>query len=193
MAPRRFYESNVSLHVIHRGNNRMTMFGDETDFEVFVALLKRGAERSGVHVHGFVLMTNHYHLVVTPSDATALARAMKWINGKYVRHFNRRYDRIGTFVNGRFGAIGLHNRVYWLTCLRYVELNPVAVKMVDAAEAYRWSSYSAHAFGAGHGWLASHPYYESLGQTDAARQSAYRAMCKFLLSPAELALQKLRR
>ncbi len=187
---RRFVEPNVSLHVIQRGNNRMTIFEDDADFELFVTLLKSSMQRYEVMVHGFALMSTHYHLVLTPPDKKRFGAAMKLLDGQYVRYFNRKNDRIGTVWNGRPNGIGLHDSVYWLTCLRYIELNPVAAGLVDRPEAYPWSSYIVHAFGDVTSWLAPHPNYDSLGATAAERQSKYRDMCKSLLTPAELVLQK---
>jgi len=188
--PRRFFDPGVSLHVIHRGNNRMTVFNDDADFELFLMYLQRATNRFAVDVHAFVLMSNHYHLIVTPSDPKGLAASMKLANGSYVQYFNKKHGRIGTLWNGRFRAIGLHDRVYWLTCLRYIELNPVAAQIVTSPEAYPWSSYSVHAFGSTATWLAPHANYTTLDASAAARQSKYRDMCRSLLSPSELALQK---
>src|SRR5689334_8748928 len=99
---RRAFEPNIAVHVIHRGNNRAMLFGDDSDFELFLVFLKRASQRRGVGVHGFALMTTHYHLVVTPPDAAALPATMKEVNVRYVRHFNQKYDRIGTLFNGRY-------------------------------------------------------------------------------------------
>src|SRR5262245_9612393 len=189
MSARRLYEPNMSLHVMHRGNNRMNIFGDDSDCELFLSLLRRGAEKHGVHIHAYSLMANHYHLIVTPTHKDAVPATLQFVDGRYARYFNRRYDRIGTMWNGRPKEKGLHDRVYWLTCLRYVELNPVAASLVERAEAYRWSTYNAHAFGDGPAWLTSHRFYEELGDTPAARQATYRDMCKSLLTPAEVAFQ----
>ena len=187
---RRFIDPNVSLHIIHRGNNRTPMFVDEADCELFLWWLKQSSERYAVSIHGFVLMTNHYHLVATPPDKRQLGAAMKLLNVKYVQYFNRKNDRIGTLLNGRFNGIGLHDSTYWLNCLRYVELNPVVAGMVERPELYRWSSYSVHAFGDATSWLAPHPHLDALGRTATERQANYRSMCQSLLTPSELAFQK---
>ena len=65
---------------------------------------------------------------------------------------------------------------YFLTCLRYIELNPVRAGMVGDPSEYTWSSYGANAFGIQCRLWRPHPQYLALGQTDKERQSRYRAM-----------------
>src|SRR5262245_3007748 len=188
--PLRVFEPNVSVHVIHRGNNHCTIFGDDGDYELFLLFLKRAVGRCGVAVHAFTLMTTHYHMIATPNDALALPRAMKIANGRYVRHFNRKYDRVGTLVNGRYRAIPIENELYWLTCLRYVELNPVRARMVHDPATYPWSSYRLHAHGDPLDWISRHPLYDALGRDNAERQAVYRGMCMTPLRDAQVLVQK---
>ena len=140
-------------------------------------LLRRSARNFCVTLHGFVLMTNHYHLIVTPTSNGGLPKMMKALDGGYVRYFNKRQERIGTLWNGRYRGLPLEDERYWLTCLRYVEQNPVRAGMVPAPHDYQWSSYSAHAFGRWPTWLTPHAVYQSLGRDDGERQRAYRELC----------------
>ena len=187
--PRRIYEPGISLHVIRRGNNRCSIFADDRDRETLLRVLQ-AATSHGVSVHGFVFMTTHYHLVVTPHRDLALSQMMKSVGEEYVRYYNSRYDRIGTLWTGRYRAIPLMDETYWLTCLRYVEQNPWRARMVSAPEAYPWSSCRAHALGEASDWLVAHPLYLRLGRTPEERQAAYRAICEVALTEAELAAQR---
>ena len=81
-----------------------------------------------LRVHGYALMDTHYHLLVTPPDPVCLPATMKELGGRYVRYFNRRYERIGTLWNGRYRDLLIHDERYWLTCLRYIEQNPVRAR-----------------------------------------------------------------
>jgi REP-associated tyrosine transposase len=173
----RIYIPGVSDHVIQRGHNLIAIFDEAADYEHFLALVRNAASRHSVHVHGFVLMTTHYHLIVTPQSQGGLPSAMKEIDGGYVRHYNRKHGRLGTLWCSRYRALPILEERYWLTCLRYIERNPVEAGMVAAAESYRWSSYRVHALGASHDWLAPHHLYEKLGSTPADRQAVYRAFC----------------
>src|SRR5207344_2477989 len=96
----------------------------------------------------------------------------------------------GPLWNGRYGATLLDTERYWLTCLRYVELNPLRAHMVTAAETYRWSSYRVHAHGESCDWLTRHRCYLALGADDWSRQETYRTMCQVPLTHAEFQLQR---
>ena len=168
----------------------MPMFREDADYDLFLLLLKRASKRFAVHVHAFALMPNHYHLIVTPDDATALPKTMQLANGRYVRYFNRKYNRIGTALNGRYKSLPISDEAHFLTCLRYVELNPVRAGLVAAPEDYRWTSYRIHALAEPTKWIADHRVYLALGPTPAWRQAAYRTLCQISLSKSEETLQK---
>src|SRR2546425_146422 len=145
--PPRIFTPDLSLHVIRRGVNRGAVFDDDADRYHFLHDLQDAAEDHQVSVHGFVMMTTHYHLLVTPKEERSLQCMMKTLGEEYVRHYNRRHDRIGTLWAGRYRAIAIEDERRWLTCLRYIEQNPWRAKMVDSPESYRWSSCRAHAHG----------------------------------------------
>ena len=127
-----------------RGNNRGDVFLADDDRLVFLALLAESVRRYRWIIHEFVLMTNHYHLVLEMPEMT-LSRGMKWLNQKYAQWFNRRHDRVGHLFQGRFKSILVQKETHLLELLRYVALNPVRAKMVARPEEYRWSSYRAKA------------------------------------------------
>jgi putative transposase len=186
----RIYLPDASVHVIQRGNNRTAIFRDQQDYEWFLMILQTATAKHGVSVHGFVLMTTHYHVMATPRDERSLPRAMKEIGVRYVQYFNRRHDRVGTLWTGRYRAILITDERYWLTCLRYIEQNPVRAQMVAAPEGYRWSSYSVHGLGNPPCWLSLHQVYLSLGSNAKERQAAYRALCGTHITDSELVQQR---
>jgi putative transposase len=149
-------------------------------------LLWEASDRFDVDLHGFVLMTTHLHMIVTPRSEGALARTMKRVGERYVRYFNRKYQRTGTLWEGPYRALPIMDARYWLTCLRYVEQNPVRARIVQASEAYRWSSYRIHALGESPDWWVPHPVFVELGTSPEERQAAYRAICGELLSESQL-------
>ena len=98
---RRIYLPGVSCHVIRRGNNRGPIFRDDSDRELFLALVEWSSGRADVEVNGFSLMDNHYHLIATPRTAQGLPAAMKDLGREYVKRYNRKHGRIGTLWTGR--------------------------------------------------------------------------------------------
>jgi putative transposase len=188
---RRFFVPDISLHVRHRGVNRCAIFGDDHDREAYLLLLRSAMRLYGVAVHGFALMSTHTHLLITPSTKTGVSKAMQKLGIRYVRYFNRKYDRVGTLWTGRFKAKPINDERYWLTCLRYIEQNPVRAKMVMRPDQYPWSSYRAHALGEHGDWLSNHHLLDSLGANVAERQAAYRAIFDVPLSTEEIIQQQM--
>lgn len=168
--------AGLSHHVYQRGHNRGGVFSSDNDYQRFLRLAQEAAAAYAVQFHGFSLMTNHYHFVVTPETKKSLSCAMRDLLGEYSSYFNRTYARSGTLWNGRFQAKPIEDERYWLTCLRYVEANPVEAGIVAAPRDYPWSSYRVHAEGAPADWLCLHELYLRLGKTPTERQIAYRAL-----------------
>jgi len=185
--PARFYVPGLSVHIIRRGHNRQELFRDDTDRRTFLQIMRNATKEHGTAVHGFVLMDTHYHSLATPGHADALPRTMKSIGEQYSIYFNRKYDRIGTAWSGRYRAIPVESAQYWLACLRYIEQNPVRAGMVGTPQAYRWSSYRAHALGEQMPWLADHAVLNDLAPTGAERYAVYRSLCEKPLLDDELA------
>jgi len=184
------YIPDVSVHIYPRGINTGAIARDEADHEHLMRAIVRVSRRCGVEINAFAFMTTHYHLIGTPTSRTALANTMKAIGGSHTRYFNRKYGRIGTIWNERYGATLLDDERYWYNCLRYVDLNPYRARIVAAPEDWRWSSYRFHAFGEPCDWLTPHPLYIRLGATAKARQEAYRAICAVPLSDTEIEEQR---
>lgn len=176
----------LPLHLIQRGNNRQTCFSKESDYLVYLEWLAEYAIANAVRLHAYVLMSNHVHLLLTAGDGTSVAGLMKAIGQRYAQYYNRHHDRSGSLWVGRYRSCLVQDEAYFLTCQRYIELNPVRAGMVEHPAAYRWSSYRANAHG-GRTKLQPHPVYLALGATAEARQSAYRALFETKLDARKLA------
>ena len=123
-------------------------------------------------------MTNHVHLLVTPSTTEGVSKMMQSLGQRYVRYFNYAYRRSGTLWEGRYKSCVVDARNYLLACQRYIELNPVRAKMVDSPADYTWSSYQANGLGKDIALHTPHPEYLQLGHDAPAREGAYRALFK---------------
>ncbi len=141
--PLRIEIEGAFYHVTARGNEKRPIFLVEGDFARFLGSLERIHERYGVLIHSYILMTNHYHLLLeTPRGS--LSAALHDLNTAYTNYFNRRHDRIGHLFQGRYRGILVDKDNYLLELSRYIHLNPVRAQMVRRPEAYRWSSYSSY-------------------------------------------------
>ena len=106
---------------------------------------------------------------------------MQALGRRYVRYVNTIHGRTGTLWEGRYRAAPIDSEAHFLACCRYIELNPVRARMVGHPGDYRWSSYRAHAHGAGDALVSDHDLYLRLGANQAARQAAYRALFRAAL------------
>ena len=173
----------IPLHIIQRGNNRSVCFYAEDDFLFYLDWLARAARDTGCAIHAYCLMSNHVHLLLTPSTPESAGALMKMLGQRYVQYVNRSYRRSGTLWEGRFRSCLLQEEDYLLECHRYIELNPVRAAMVEHPGMYRWSSYRANAQGEASPLLKPHSLYKALGRTHDARLAAYRELFRYQLDP----------
>ena len=133
----------VAYHVTQRGVNRADVFFSQADRDTYLHLVHDQRDEAGVRVLGWCLMTNHVHWVVVPERGDSLAVLFRRVHGRYAQHINTRRRRSGHLWQNRFFscAVAPENEEI---ALRYVEWNPVRAAIVDAPEAYPWSSAAAH-------------------------------------------------
>ena len=172
----RFFAPDLPLHIIQRGNNRTPIFSSPADLAFFYEILRRSAHKHGLAVHAYVLMNNHFHVLGTPSCVHTVPKMMQSLGRIYVKYFNERYERTGTLWEGRYRAAIVEDDRYLMTCMRYIELNPVRAGMVDDPVDYRWSSFRANACGGFDPLVVSHAIYEQMGVSPDDRQTAYRSL-----------------
>ena len=184
---RRFRVPDIPHHVIQRGTDRLPIFRSDYDRDVFKRLLREAISKHHVDVHAYALMSTHYHLLLTPRTVVSLEKAMHVVGLRYASYFNRRYQRTGALFEGRYRAMYIDTEIYWYTCLRYVELNPVRAGIVAEPGASDCTSYAFHAHGVADMLVEPHPLYLALGRTTDERQCCWQRMCAEGLTFDELA------
>lgn len=172
----RFYLPGIPVHVIQRGNNRQPVFRSDNDYLSYLNWLEEAAQSCECSIHAYVLMTNHVHILVTPTSRDGISRMVQHVGRNYVTYFNRRYQRSGTLWEGRHKGSVISGEGYLFTCSNYIELNPVRAGMVVSPECYRWSSYRANALGQTDSVVRPHELYLQLGSTSTERMVRYRAL-----------------
>lgn len=165
-------------HVIQRGNNRQPIVRDDRDRQRLLDLWFEHARAFRVAIHAYVIMDNHFHLLVTPETQDGLPLMMQAVGRAYVRYFNARHQRTGTLWEGRYRSNVIETERYLLACMVYIDLNPVRAGMVARAEDYAWSSHR-HAIGQLRDKLVTpHALYWALGNTPFAREAAYAGLVR---------------
>lgn len=139
----RIVVSDVPHHITQRGNNHQDVFFVDDDYQVYLKFLKKQADRFGLEVQGYCLMTNHVHLVATPHNEDSLAKAIGITHLLYTQYINRIHRRSGHLWQNRFYSCPLDHQHFW-EALRYIECNPVRAKLVRIAWNYPWSSAGTH-------------------------------------------------
>ena len=141
--PLRIEFKNAVYHITSRGNERKKIYRDDGDKEKFLGLLEDYKNRYNFLIHCFVLMDNHYHLVIETLRPN-LIKIMHGLNSGYTGYFNNKYKRSGHLLQGRYKAIIVDKENYLLELSRYVHLNPLRAKIINKPQDYKWSSYGGY-------------------------------------------------
>ena len=161
------------LHIMHRGNNRQDVFKKEDDYQRFIDDLLASCKQSDCALHAYVLMPNHFHLLLTPPTEIALSHLMQSLGRRYVRYFNKEYQRSGTLWEGRYKSSLIDSDAYFLRCSRHIEENPIRAKLVTLPDEYKWSSYHHNALGKIDPLITEHESYKQISTSERAREIAY--------------------
>lgn len=165
---------NTPHHIVQRGHNRETVFIERQDYLYYLDTLKEWKKELNVNVYGYCLMTNHVHLILDPNaEPDNLGKLMKRLAGRQTQYVNHQENRSGSLWEGRYKSSPIETNAYLLSCLRYVERNPVKAVMVKSVSDYEWSSYSQHAGLTENKWIDDDPVYLSLASEKAEREQRY--------------------
>ena len=131
-------ESGI-YHIMFRGINRQSIFGDEEDRERLFNTLINYKQQCGYQVYAYCFMDNHIHILLKEGKEE-LPLVWKRIAGSYVYWYNLKYHRCGHLFQDRFKSEPVETDAYFLTVLRYIHQNPVKAGLCKAAEQYPYSS-----------------------------------------------------
>lgn len=138
--PLRIEFEGAFYHITARGNDRREIYKSRSDYEKFKEYVKGAQEKYSFILHAYVLMTNHYHLIIETPQAN-LRKIMHYVNGSYTTYFNTKRKRSGHLFQGRYKSHLVERDSYLLELSRYLHLNPVRAKIVERPEDYPYSSY----------------------------------------------------
>jgi REP element-mobilizing transposase RayT len=106
--PWRIEYEGALYHLLSRGNEGSDIFIDEKDRNRFLEAVGEMSQRFDIDIFAYVLMDNHYHLLVRTRRAN-LKKAMQWFGTTYTQRFNRRHFRSGHLFQGRYKSIIIQN------------------------------------------------------------------------------------
>jgi putative transposase len=172
-------------HIIQRGNNRQAIVKSDADREFLLDLLGENARKHQVALNAYVLMDNHFHLLLTPETGEGVPLMMQAVGRRYVRYFNDLHHRTGTLWEGRYKSTLVQTERYLLACMVYVDLNPVRAGMALDPKSHLWSSHRHYVGQTPDRRLTPPSVYWGLGNTPFAREAAYTELVHNGLSAAQ--------
>jgi putative transposase len=166
--PLRIQYPGAVYHVMARGSHGQVIYADDKDRERFLETLAEACQKTGWRVHAYVLMANHYHLLIETPEGNLVA-GMKWLQSAYTQRYNRRHKLFGHLFQGRYKAVIVDEQesMYFQVVSTYIHLNPARAGLVRIGQqrlkVYRWSSYRWYLSRSKPAWLERQRVMGSLG------------------------------
>ncbi len=133
---------DFTYHIINRANSRRTIFDEPDAYRHFEILLKDAVEKFDLRLLAYVLMPNHWHLILYPKTNGTLSSFMQWLTLTHTQQYHawKRTTGHGHIYQGRYKSFLIEKDVYLVAAIKYVERNPVRAKLVKRVEEWRWGS-----------------------------------------------------
>jgi putative transposase len=135
-------EAGYVYHVLNRAVGRATLFRKSADYAAFEKILEQAWERFQMRLLSFLIMPNHWHLVIWPDQDGTLSTYLQWLTGTHVRRWHAHHHTGGTgpIYQGRFKSFPIQEGEHFFTVCRYVERNALRANLVGRVQDWRWSS-----------------------------------------------------
>src|SRR3989338_289077 len=134
--------ADLIYHIINRANNRHTIFHTPEDYQHFERLLEEAAQRTSMRILAYVLMPNHWHIVLQPKEDGDIAVFMQWLTLTHTQQCHAKTQTIGHghLYQGRYKSFLIEKDSYLLAAIKYVERNPVRAGLAKKVESWQWGS-----------------------------------------------------
>ncbi len=144
-----FETDKFPYHIYNRSNNKDFFYLDnQILWHIFMDVFSVLGEEYGVVIHSFVLMNNHYHLILSTPEMN-LSAAMTYMHREVAKKANKRSQRMNHFFGGRYKWSVISDESYYWNVVKYVFRNPVSAGICSKVEDYRFSSFNR---GSDHDW-----------------------------------------
>lgn len=135
---------NYPHHITQRGTNKLEIFIDNEDRQCFLRLLDVWTCKTQSDIWAYCLMTNHFHLLISPNSENGLGRCLHGVTFRYAQYFNMKYKRSGRLWQNRYFSCPVDKDEYLWAVVKYIEMNPVRAGIIKKPEMWKWSSASEH-------------------------------------------------
>lgn len=139
----RIVVENMPHHVMQRGNYGQDVFFDDEDYQIYLKWMNEYADKYCLQVLGYCLLPNHIHFIVVPEKKSSMSRVFNIVNMKYSQYINKKMGESGHLWQGRYYSCVMDD-LYVSVALKYIEQNPVRLKLVDEPWEWSWSSCAYH-------------------------------------------------
>ncbi len=156
--PKRVVIAGAPHHVVQRGNNKEEIFRDEEDYDAYLRFLCKFLNETKCRLLAYALLSNHVHLLISPSTKDALTTLMRKLNVTYVKHIQERHHLSGHIFESRFKSFPVEDGEYLWEVVRYIDRNPVNAGLVNEPHEYSFSSAAAHIGGTTDGIITHLPF-----------------------------------
>ena len=185
--PLRIEYPGAWYHAMNRGLNQYSIFLHNSDYELFITVIKEACKLFNVFVSSYCLLPSHYHLLLCTPEGN-LGRFMRHLNGVYTQRHNREHKKDGPLFRGRYKAILVQEEEYLTRVVRYIHRNPLNAKMVDNLSSYQWSSHKVYESGKSkEAWLDIDVVLESFSNK---RKQAVKIYKNFVEQSTDSELEK---
>ncbi|MGR3318614.1 MAG: transposase [Candidatus Anammoxibacter sp.] len=176
--PWRIQYEGAIYHIMSRGVGRGKIFLNSNDYIRFLSYLEKAVEKFNIEIFAFVLMTNHYHLLLRTTEPN-ISKVMQWIQTSYSIYYNLKHRRSGHLFQGRFKGITVEDESYWIDLSLYIHLNPVRAGIVEDVSKYKWSSYHDYiSLKNETTWLDSDAVLKEYGENRRESKKEYRKLIR---------------
>lgn|GEM_PF-116881 len=166
----RVFIENTAQHIILKGIDGIEIFQDDIDYKIFISFISD--IKSLLKIHSYTLMPNYFEFLATPMDRDSLSKFMQILGRRYVRYFNKKYNRKGTLWEGRYKS-SIVEESYLLYVMRYIETLPLKENIVDEPTKYPYSSIHCNLLNEKDALVEYHRVYKKLGYRDSDRSRIY--------------------
>lgn len=165
--------TSLIYHIYNRSNGRVAIFNSTEDYVYFIHLLQVYSLKFRIKIYNWVIMRNHYHLLLELSMPAIISKIMAGIGKSYTNYYHKKYSSSGFLWQGRFKLQPVQEERYLIACARYIERNPIKAGIVKEAQDYPYSSAKFYCLGECDNITVANPEYTNFGLEASFRKSCY--------------------